>query len=267
MKAFTVTVGWAAVALILASCVSVPLTGRRQLSLIPASTMLSMSYQEYGEFKSGHTLNSDAKQLADVQRVGGRLRAAIERYFAANGLSKQLDGYDWEFNVVKDEAQNAWVMPGGKVMVYSGIFPVATTEAGLAVVIGHEMAHAVANHGNERMSQGLLAQFGGAALGAAMQNSPAQTQKLWQTVYGVSAQYGLVLPYSRTHELEADRLGLIFMAMAGYDPNAAVGFWERMAADSKGAPPEFLSTHPASATRIRAIKAAIPEAMAHHQPR
>ena len=152
-------------------------------------------------------------------------------------------------------------------MVYSGIFPVATTEAGLAVVIGHEMVHAVANHGNERMSQGLLAQFGGAALGAAMQNSPAQTQKLWQTVYGVSAQYGLVLPYSRTHELEADRLGLIFMAMAGYDPNAAVGFWERMAADSKGAPPEFLSTHPASATRIRAIKAAIPEAMAHHQPR
>jgi len=167
---------------------------------------------------------------------------------------------------VEDKEVNAWCMPGGKVVVYSGILPVTQGEAGLAVVMAHEIAHAVAEHGNERMSQGLLAQFGGMALSEALSARPEATQNLWMTAYGVGAQYGAMLPYSRLQENEADHLGLIFMAMAGYDPNEAVTLWQRMATQKGGtAPPEFLSTHPSDAARIENIRRLIPEAMRYYK--
>ncbi|MFW6237098.1 MAG: M48 family metallopeptidase [Desulfosudaceae bacterium] len=190
----------------------------------------------------------------------------MERYFAANGLAQQLDNYRWEFHLVQDNAANAWCMPGGKVVVYTGILPLTRDETGLAVVMGHEIAHAVARHGSERMSQALVAQLGGMALSRALAEKPEATQSLWMAAYGVGTQFGLLLPYSRLHEKEADHLGLIFMAMAGYDPRAAVDFWGRMAEQGAGRkPPEFLSTHPSDQTRINQIKKLLPEAMSYYR--
>ena len=243
-----------------AACSRVPITGRSQLNLIPGSSMISMSLQQYDQFLKEHKISTNQEQTQLVRRVGGRISEAVERYFITNGMQDELKNYKWEFNLVEDKQVNAWCMPGGKVVVYSGILPVAGGEAGLAVVMGHEIAHAVAEHGNERMSQGLLAQAGGVALSTAMATKPAQTQQLWMTVYGVGAQYGAILPYGRKQESEADHLGLVFMTMAGYDPNAAIPFWERMASQKGGqSPPEFLSTHPSDTTRINNIKKLIPE--------
>lgn len=243
------------------NCSRVPVTGRQQLNLIPSSTILSMSTSEYRQFLTTNRLSSNAEQTAVVKRVGSRIQGAVEEYFRRNNMASQLDGYNWEFNLVEDKAANAWCMPGGKVVVYSGILPITATEAGLAVVMGHEIAHAVAEHGNERMSQGLLTQLGGMALSEALSSKPAQTRQLWMTAFGVGTQVGALLPFSRLQETEADRLGLIFMAMAGYDPNEAVSFWQRMSQNkSGGAPPEFLSTHPSDNTRIANIKKALPEA-------
>ena len=249
----------------LASCSTVPITGRKQLDLIPDDQMMAMSYQQYGEFLKANPVSADKENTALVKRVGVRIQGAVERYFREKGISSQLRDYQWEFNLIESDEVNAWAMPGGKVVVYSGLLPVAETEAGLAVVIGHEIAHAVAKHGDERMSQALLTQMGGVALSEALKNKPEETQSLWLSVYGVGAQVGVLLPYSRTQESEADHLGLIFMAMAGYDPNKAVAFWERMSAQKNGAtPPEFLSTHPSDRTRISNMKKLIPEAMQYY---
>lgn len=250
----------------LTACSTVPITGRSQLNLIPGPSMLSMSLQQYDQFLKEHKVSTNQEQTGMVKRVGARVQDAVERYFASSGLSEHLSDYKWEFNLVEDKQVNAWCMPGGKVVVYTGILPIARTEAGLAVVMGHEIAHAIAEHGNERMSQGLIAQLGGVALSTALSTKSAATQQLWMSVYGVGAQYGAILPYGRLQESEADHLGLIFMAMAGYDPHEAVPFWERMAAQKGGkAPPEFLSTHPADATRIENIKRLIPEAMEQYK--
>ena len=250
----------------LSACSTVPITGRSQLNLIPGSSMMSMSLQQYDQFIKEHKVSNNRKQTAMVKRVGANVQHAVERYFAASGLSQHLSDYKWEFNLVEDPQVNAWCMPGGKVVVYSGILPVARGDAGLAVVLGHEIAHAIAEHGNERMSQGLLAQMGGAALSTALATRSAETQQLWMSVYGVGTQYGAILPYGRMQESEADHLGLIFMAMAGYDPNEALSFWQRMAANKGGqAPPEFMSTHPSDATRIENIRRLIPEAMQQYK--
>lgn len=247
------------------SCSSVPLTGRKQLSIIPASEMLSMSFQQYDEFIKTNKISSDVKNTEMVKRAGFNIKNAVERYFTENKMSNRLNGYNWDFNLIESNDVNAWCMPGGKVVVYTGILPITQDESGLAVVMGHEIAHAIAEHGNERMSQILLTQLGGLALSEALSSQPQQTRDLWLGVYGLGAQVGVLLPYSRTHESEADRLGLIFMSMAGYDPNVAVGFWERMAAQKQGqAPPEFLSTHPSDKTRIEDIKKNLPEAMKYH---
>lgn len=252
--------------LALTACSTVPITGRTQLNLIPGSSMLSMSLQQYDQFLKENKISTDQEQTQMVRRVGTKIQNAVERYFAANGMGAQLANYKWEFNLVEDKQVNAWCMPGGKVVVYTGLLPVAKDETGLAVVMGHEIAHAIAEHGNERMSQGLMAQMGGVALSTALSTQTAATQQLWMSVYGVGAQYGAIMPYGRMQESEADHLGLVFMAMAGYDPNQAVGFWERMAAQKGGqAPPEFLSTHPSDATRIANIKRLIPEAMQHYK--
>lgn len=252
--------------LLLMSCSTVPITGRSQLHLISDSTMNSMSLQQYGEFLKSNKISNNKKQTQMVKRVGANIQKAVERFFAQKGMSSELAGYEWEFNLVESSEVNAWCMPGGKVVVYTGILPIAGDETGLAVVMGHEIAHAVAKHGSERMSQGLIAQMGGMALSTALSEQPAETQQLWMTVFGVGAQYGVLLPYGRTQETEADRLGLIFMAMAGYDPNQAVGFWQRMSQEKGGkAPPEFLSTHPSDETRIKKIKEIIPEAMTYYK--
>ncbi|MFZ2634392.1 MAG: M48 family metallopeptidase [Desulfosalsimonadaceae bacterium] len=249
------------------ACTTVPLSGRQQINLIPQNTMMATSLQQYNQFLKENKVSRNKEQTAQVKRVGSRIRHAVELYFKQNNMSGQLAGYAWDFNLVESKDINAWCMPGGKVVVYTGILPLTQNDDGLAVVMGHEIAHAVANHGNERVSQGLLAQMGGMALSTAIQTKPEATQQLWMAAFGLGAQYGLMLPYSRLHENEADRLGLIFMAMAGYDPGAAVGFWQRMSAKAGGqAPPEFLSTHPSSATRIRNIQSLLPEAMKYYQP-
>jgi predicted Zn-dependent protease len=202
-----------------------------------------------------------------VKRVGFNIQKAVERFMIQKSLSNRLNGYAWEFNLVQDKHKNAWCMPGGRVAVYTGILPVTLDDAGLAVVMGHEIAHAVANHGAERMSQELLVQMGGMALATAVASQPQQTQNLFLNVFGSGAQVGVLLPYSRIQESEADRLGTIFMAMAGYNPNAAIGFWQRMMSVERGAaaPPELLSTHPSDQTRINNLKSYIYEAMKYYK--
>ncbi len=252
--------------LLVVSCATVPVTGRRQLKLIPGSQLNSMSFKQYSEFISSHKLSNNPGQTRMVKRVGGRIQKAVERYFAERDMSGRLRSYRWEFNLVEDPLVNAWCMPGGKVVIYTGILPITRTETGLAVVMGHEIAHAIANHGNERMSQGLIAITGGIALSKALETKSEETRNLFLAAYGVGAQVGIMLPYSRLHESEADRMGLVFMAMAGYDPHEAVSFWQRMAAGKNGSPPEFLSTHPSDETRIRKIQEAIPEVMGYYKP-
>lgn len=247
------------------TCSSVPLTGRSQLNMIPSSEMLAMSYQQYDIFLNENKMSTNMTEVNMVKRVGGNIQHAVERYMADNNLSSRLNGYKWDFNLVDNDLVNAWCMPGGKVVVYTGILPVTNDEAGLAVVMGHEIAHAIAEHGNERMSQQLLQQVGAVGLMVAMKDEPAQTQAIWLSVYGVGTTVAVMLPYSRTHESEADHLGLIFMSMAGYDPYEASAFWKRMAAQGGGSPPEFLSTHPSYDTRINNINGWLPEAMKYYK--
>jgi len=248
------------------TCSTVPLTGRSQLNMIPSSEMLSMSFQQYDQFLKESKLSTNQAEVETVKRVGVNIQQAVEKYMSEHAISSRLRGYKWAFNLVEDDQINAWCMPGGKVVVYTGILPVTQDEAGLAVVMGHEIAHAIAEHGNERMSQQLLQQVGAVGLMVAMKDEPAQTQAIWLSVYGVGTTVGIMLPYSRTHESEADHLGLIFMAMAGYDPHEAPEFWKRMAAGKQGgSPPEFLSTHPSDQTRINDITSWIPEAMKYYK--
>ena len=249
------------------SCTQVAITGRKQLNIVPDYLVHSMSFNSYRQFLNENKLSTNDAQRQMVRRVGIRIQKAVEKYCVSNGCLDELSDYAWEFNLVEDPAVNAWAMPGGKVVVYTGLLKVAQNETGLAVVMGHEIAHAFAEHGAERMSTGLVLDMGGIALSAALESRPEQTQRLFMQSYGLGTQIGILLPYSRLHENEADHLGLVFMAMAGYNPQAAVAFWQRMAASKQGAaPPEFLSTHPADAKRINKIKELMPEAMRHYKP-
>ena len=255
--------------LLLAGCTTVPITGRSQFNTVPDSVINSMALQEYNNFLKSpeNKLSTDPEKTAMVQRVGERIADAVELYMNEHGLADQIAGYEWEFNLIDSDQKNAWAMPGGKVVVYTGILEVAQNDAGLAVVMGHEIAHAIARHGSERMTQGLTITLGGVALDKALEDEPSATRNIFLTSYGIGATVGIMLPYSRTHETEADRLGLIFMAMAGYAPEEAVGFWQRMAQSKDGSgPPEFLSTHPADETRIRNIKANLYEARRYYRP-
>jgi predicted Zn-dependent protease len=252
--------------LLLSGCSEVEITGRKQFNIVPDSTMNSMSFQSYGEFLSNSKLSTNAEQTQMVKRIGGRIQNAVEQYCTNNNIKDRLAGYEWEFNLVEDPNVNAWCMPGGKVVVYTGILPVTQGETGLAVVMGHEIAHAFAKHGAERMSQGLVVELGGVALSTALKNQPEQTKNLFMQSYGIGTQVGVLLPYSRLHENEADHLGLVFMAMAGYNPEEAISFWQRMAAQKTGAKPlEFLSTHPADQTRIQNLKDLLPDAMKYYK--
>ena len=210
----------------LAGCSEVPITGRRQLSLVPSSLVTSMSVQQYTQFISENKVSSDPQKVAMVKRVGQNIVAAVNEFCKTQCEEDPFKGYQWEINLIEDPQVNAFAMPGGKVVVYTGILPVAQTEAGLATVMGHEIAHVFAAHGEERMSQGLLTQMGGMALSVALKNQPEATRNLFMTSYGLGSQVGVLLPFSRLHESEADRLGLIFMAMAGYNPNESGGVLE-----------------------------------------
>jgi len=252
--------------ILFAFCQPVPITGRKQLQLIPQEQLLGLSTESYRQIRDSLPVVTGTPEAEMVERVGNKIQAAIIRYFADKNESDRLNGYQWKYTLFEDSAVNAWAMPGGKVGVYTGILPVTKDETGLAVVMGHEMAHVVAGHGNERMSQILLVQLGGVALQEALSQNPALTQQLALAAFGAGTQIGILLPYSRTHESEADRLGLIFMAMAGYDPRAATPFWQRMAEQEKGIlPPQFLSTHPDPSNRMREIKKWTPEALRYYR--
>jgi predicted Zn-dependent protease len=247
-------------------CAEVPITGRQSLHLVPESELLTLSLQQYNDVLQKSKLSSDKQKVAMVRRVGNRVAKAAESFLAESGHQDLIKNFQWQFNLIEDdETANAWVMPGGKAAVYTGILPFTRDETGLAVVLGHEVGHALANHGNERMSQGLLANMGGMALSAAISSQPQMTQELAMAAFGAGASVGVLLPYSRLQESEADHIGLILMARAGYDPREAIPFWQRMNASPGSRPPELLSTHPAPDTRITKIKALIPEAMAYYR--
>lgn len=256
------TIGFLAVALVI-SCAKNPFTGKSTLALVSNSEILPSAFQQYNQFLSENKVITGTAEAKKVESVGTKIKVAAERWLNANGQTGYLNDYQWEYKLVEDKAVNAWCMPGGKIVVYSGILPITKDDTGLATVLGHEVSHALANHGQQRMSAGLLQQLGAVGTAAAIGNKSAETQQIAMTAYGAVTQYGGMLPFSRNHESEADRIGLILMAIAGYNPEQAVTFWERMSANSGGqAPPEFMSTHPSDATRIAQIKALIPEAKA-----
>jgi predicted Zn-dependent protease len=252
---------------LLFSCATVPVTGRRQLDLISSSEINGMAATQYQDVIKKGPLSSNQEQVAMIKRVGGKIQRAVEQYMAEKGASDQLTGFAWEFNLIQDEKTvNAWCMPGGKVAFYTAILPICKDETGVAVVMGHEVAHAIANHGRERMSQGLIQQFGLSTLGAAMGQNPTVTKQIFLEAVGMGANLG-ALKFSRQHESEADHIGLIFMALAGYDPNQAPTFWQRMTTLSAGQkPPEFMSTHPSDETRIKDLKGWMPEALGYYKP-
>jgi Putative Zn-dependent protease, contains TPR repeats len=246
---------------LLTACSSVPLTGRKQLLLVSDAEVLSLSSQSFTDYMKTAKASTNKTNTALVVKVGKNIAAAVELYLKSNGMEAEIANFAWEFHLVKDSVPNAFCMPGGKIVVNEGILPYTKNETGLAVVLSHEVAHAIAKHSNERMSQQMVAQYGGNILNAAMTGKSEKSVQLAQTVYGLGAQYGVMLPFSRKQELEADKMGLIFMAMAGYDVNQAIPFWERMSQMSGQKPLEFMSTHPSDETRIARIKAAIPEAL------
>ena len=248
------------------SCTTVAVTGRKQFTIIPDSEMNAMSFAQYSQFLDSSEVITGTKEANIVKSVGVKIQKAVERYFAEQGMSSALNGYEWEFNLVKEDIINAWCMPGGKVVFYTGIMPICQDEAGVAVVMGHEVAHAIAKHGNERMSQQMVVQLGGMALSKALEEKSETTRQIYMTAFGLGSQVGVMLPFSRLHESEADEMGLIFMAMAGYDPNHAVTFWQRMSDLGGQKPPEFLSTHPSDETRIKDLKKLLPKALQYYNP-
>lgn len=250
--------------LFVTSCSNVLLTGRKQLTVIPSSQMLALSADSYNQVLLETPVSNNSEYIKSVTKVGEKITAAVETYLALNGLQSQIDGFDWQFNVLQSEELNAWCMPGGQIAFYEGIIPVCADDNGIAIVMGHEIAHAIAKHGNERMSQQLLITMGGIALSEALKTKKEETQQLALMAFGISTSVGVVLPYSRTHETEADELGLYFMAMAGYNPQTAPAFWERMSAEGGELPPEILSTHPAPSSRIENLKKFMPKALEYY---
>ncbi|MCK9499572.1 MAG: M48 family metallopeptidase [Bacteroidales bacterium] len=250
--------------LFLSNCSTVPLIGRKQVTLIPESQLVSMGVDNYRGFLDSMPLSKDTRNAALLNDVGYNISKAVEQYLKDNKLEKRLKDFKWEFALVESNVPNAWCMPGGKICFYTGILPYTQNADGMAVVMGHEIAHAVARHGNERMTQQIMAQAGQMALAEFIKTKPAETQAIFLNVFSVGATVGVILPYSRKHEYEADRMGLIFMAMAGYNPNEAVEFWTRMSKMGGQKPLELLSTHPSDTKRIENMKKYLPEAMTYY---
>jgi len=244
----------AIVGLSMYGCSSVPITGRSQLNLVSDADVLSSSLTEYQGYMASAKVSTNKTQSTLVTQVGTRLAAATETYLRNNGMESELSNFAWEFNLVQDDEVNAFCMPGGKIVVYEGLMKVVSSEDELAVVIGHEVAHAVAKHSNERMSQQVLAQYGSSILTAAIAKKSAAVQSLAGKIYGLGTQYGVMLPFSRKQEYEADYMGTILMTIAGYNPEAAIAFWEKMSQTGSSSAPEFMSSHPSDANRISALK-------------
>ena len=259
-----------AVAVLMVGCTKNAVTGRKQLNLYPESEINSAAAQQYQQFLTQNKVVSPSasRDAEMVRRVGQRIASAVTKYYTEKGLGKDLEGYQWEYNLVDSKEVNAWCMPGGKIVVYTGLLPITQNEAALGVVVGHEVTHAVAKHGNERMSQGMLQQLGGVALSVALANQPAETQNLMMAAYGAGSEVGILLPFSRNQEYEADHYGLFFAAMAGYNPQEAIPLWQRMeaAAQNGSRPPEFLSTHPSEGNRIKRLQDLMPEALKYYKP-
>jgi predicted Zn-dependent protease len=239
--------------------------GRNTLNLVDDATVMSLSGQQYASFLGTNPPVTGTPGSEMVKRVGARVTAAVQQYLATSNQTDLIKDYQWEFNLVNNAEVNAWCLPGGKIVVYSGLLPLTLTDTDLAVVMGHEIAHAVLKHGNERMSQQLLAEYGGEALSVLVSSKPAETQTLFNTAYGISSNLS-IMAFSRKQENEADEMGLYFMATAGYNPTAAIAFWERMAAQGGTKPPVLLSTHPSDETRIQHIKDLLPKALTYYHP-
>lgn len=253
------------IVLLALACSRNTITGRSQLSLVPENQVQSLAVGQYKEFlNKNKVIPTNSKDAEMVKRVGNRISIAIDKYYREHGMPDALKGYQWEFNLVENKEVNAWCMPGGKVVCYTGLLPITKNETALAIVLGHEITHAVAGHGRERMSQQLLAQGLGLVGDIALGSNP-ETVNIFNQVYGPSAQVGVLLPNSRKQEYEADHYGLIFAAMAGYNPEEAIPFWKRMAALDGEKPPIFLSDHPADEERISKLQSLMPEALKYYQ--
>lgn len=258
MKRLVLTI---AIFLAVVSCKTNPFTGKSTLNFYSNSQMFPMAFAQYDEFLGENKVVKGSSDAQMITRVGQRIASAAERWLDANGYPGYLKDYQWEYNLVQDETVNAWCMPGGKIVFYTGILPIAQNETGIAVVMGHEVAHALADHGAQRMSAGTIQQIGALGAAAATSNKSPEVQSAFMQAYGLGSQLGVMLPFSRGHETEADRIGLQIMAIAGYNPDEAAKLWQRMKANSGGqAPPEFLSTHPSNDTRINNLTALAPAA-------
>lgn len=255
--------GGIAVLGLIVACSTNPFTGKNTLALVSNSEILPSAFQQYSQFLSENKVITGTADARRVENIGTKIKVAAEKWLTANGQAGYLADYKWEYKLVESKDVNAWCMPGGKIVFYTGILPICKDDAGMATVMGHEVSHALANHGQQRMSAGLLQQLGGTGVALATGGKSAETQQLAMTAYGAATEYGGMLPFSRNHESEADMIGLTLMAIAGYNPDQSIYFWERMSANSNGqAPPEFMSTHPSDATRIANLKKLIPQAKA-----
>lgn len=254
--------GFCAIGLLF-SCATNPLTGKKTLNFVSNSELFPSSFQQYGTFLKENKVLSGTTDAKRVESVGIKIKNAAEKYLASLGQTDYLKDYAWEYKLVDSPDVNAWCMPGGKIVVYTGIMPIAKNDAGLATVMGHEVSHALANHGAQRMSAAQIQSLGAAGVAVATGGQSAEKQAMWQQYYGMGSQVGVMLPFSRSHETEADKIGLVLMAIAGYNPEESINFWTRMSAGSNGqAPAEMLSTHPSDATRIANLQAMVPEAKA-----
>jgi len=262
MKKSVIVIVLVSALIFIISCATNPFTGKQSLNFVSNSELFPSSFQQYGTFLKENKVISGTADARRVETVGMKIKTAAERWLNANGYAGYLKDYQWEYKLVEGKEVNAWCMPGGKIVVYSGILPITKDEAGLATVIGHEVSHALANHGAQRMSAVQLQQLGAVGIAMATGKQSAEKQEMWQKYYGIGSQVGVMLPFSRSHENEADKIGLTLMAIAGYNPEQAIVFWERMSANGGNKPPEFLSTHPADATRIANLKRLVPEAKA-----
>lgn len=261
MKKILLPFGTLIAAALIYSCATNPFTGEKNLNFVSNSELFPMAFAQYGEFLKENKVVTGNAAASQVSNVGSKIKNAAEKYLNSLGQKDYLNGYAWEYKLVEDKAVNAWCMPGGKIVVYTGILPITKDEAGLATVMGHEVSHALANHGAQRMSRAQIQQLGAVGVAVATSGQSAQTQQLLSQAYGLGTEVGIMLPFSRSHETEADEIGLTLMAIAGYNPDKAIEFWQRMAAQGGGGgTPEFLSTHPSDATRIANIKKLVPKA-------
>lgn len=246
------------------SCATNPMTGKSTLNMVSNSELFPSSFQQYGQFLKENKVLQGTVDAKRVETIGVKIKDAAQKYLASVGHKDYLNDYQWDYKLVESKDVNAWCLPGGKIVVYTGILPIAKNDAGLATVMAHEVSHALANHGAQRMSASKLKELGAVGLAVATGGKSAEQQAMWQQIYGVGSQVGVMLPFSRSHETEADKIGLTLMAIAGYNPEEAISFWQRMGAQSGGtAQPEFMSTHPSDATRVANLKQLIPEAKAN----